>query len=153
MAGIAAAIKWRAAGLGEVAVYEKADGPGGTWRDNTYPGVSCDVPSHLYSYSFAPNPEWTTTFSPGEEIRDYLEAVAVEFGVADFITYGVEVVELSYGHGRWRVGFVDGRTDEADVVIAATGVLHHPSYPALRDQAWLSASDSCGGLSMPFDAE
>ena len=73
MAGILSAIKLREAGIDNFAIYEKADRLGGTWRENTYPGVACDVPSHLYSYSFAPNPEWSHRFAPGAEIEALLE--------------------------------------------------------------------------------
>ncbi|MGH3543158.1 MAG: FAD-dependent oxidoreductase, partial [Mycobacterium sp.] len=68
MAGVLSAIKLREAGFTDVTVYEKADRLGGTWRENTYPGIACDVPSHLYTYTFAPNPEWSHTFAPGPEI-------------------------------------------------------------------------------------
>jgi len=129
MAGILSAVKLAEAGFGDVTVYEKADRLGGTWRENTYPGVACDVPSHLYSYSFAPNPDWTQVFSPGEEIRSYLEAVASRYQLDGRIRYGSEVTRLEYGRGRWRVDTAAGGRDEADVVIAATGVLHHPAYP------------------------
>ena len=81
MAGILSAIKLQDAGLTDFTVYEKADRVGGTWRENTYPGLSCDVPSHLYSYSFAPTPEWSHRFSPGEEIQGYFERVAREHGI------------------------------------------------------------------------
>src|SRR6185436_2421920 len=81
MSGILSAIKLREAGYTDVVVYEKADRLGGTWRENTYPGIACDVPSHLYSYSFAPNPEWSQHFSPCAEMREYLAAVARRFGV------------------------------------------------------------------------
>ena len=76
MAGVLSAIKVREAGYDDWVVYEKGDCVGGTWRENTYPGLSCDVPSHIYSYSFEPNPEWTHRFSPGDEIRGYFEGVA-----------------------------------------------------------------------------
>lgn len=76
MAGILAAVKLQEAGFTDVTIYEKADRLGGTWRENTYPGIACDVPSHLYSYSFAPNPEWSHVFSPGDEIWAYLDDVA-----------------------------------------------------------------------------
>ena len=76
MAGILSAIKLADAGFTDFTVYEKADQVGGTWRENTYPGLSCDVPSHLYSYSFALNPDWSHHFSPGNEIRSYFEGVA-----------------------------------------------------------------------------
>src|SRR6187402_3460441 len=81
MSGILAAIKLAEAGYGDVVLYEKADRLGGTWRENTYPGITCDVPSHLYSYSFAPNPEWSHVFSPGEEILAYFDRVAADHGV------------------------------------------------------------------------
>ncbi|MBV8162196.1 MAG: NAD(P)/FAD-dependent oxidoreductase [Acidimicrobiia bacterium] len=133
MAGILSAVKLGEAGFDDVVVYEKADRLGGTWRENTYPGVACDVPSHLYSYSFAPNAEWTYTFSPGAEIRDYLEDVATRFGVDKRIRSGAEVTSLAYQpDGCWRVGTADGGRDEADVVIAATGVLHHPRFPDIE---------------------
>ena len=76
MAGVLAAIKLKEAGLSDFTVYEKADRLGGTWWENTYPGLSCDVPSHLYCYSFALNPEWSHLFSPGDEIQAYFERVA-----------------------------------------------------------------------------
>src|SRR5690606_9641398 len=76
MAGILSAIKLGEAGYTDVTIYEKADRLGGTWRENTYPGIACDVPSHLYSYSFAPNPDWSHVFSPGPEICAYFEDVA-----------------------------------------------------------------------------
>ncbi|MHB1785034.1 MAG: flavin-containing monooxygenase [Acidimicrobiales bacterium] len=129
MAGIAAAIKLSDAGFKDVVIYEKGDRIGGTWRENTYPGVACDVPSHLYSYSFAPNPDWGHVFSPGPEIRDYLEQVARQYDVERHIVYGAEVSRLERSAGRWHLATVDGRRDEADIVIAATGVLHHPAYP------------------------
>ena len=74
MAGILSAIKLKEAGLTDFTVYEKGDEVGGTWRENTYPGLACDVPSHLYSYSFALTPEWSHRFSPGPEIRGLLRA-------------------------------------------------------------------------------
>ena len=131
MAGILAAVRLREAGFTDIVVYEKADRLGGTWRENTYPGVACDVPSHLYSYSFAPNPEWSHVFSPGPEIRDYLEGVAKRFGIEKYVQYGTEVTGLAFTDGRWRIDLGDGRSEVADVVIAATGVLHHPAYPAI----------------------
>lgn len=131
MAGILAAVKLREAGFTDITVYEKAEHLGGTWRENTYPGVACDVPSHLYSYSFAPNPDWSHVFSPGQEIEDYLEAVARRFDVEKYVQYSSEVRTMVFDHGCWHITTADGRRDVADVVVAATGVLHHPSYPAI----------------------
>jgi phytoene dehydrogenase-like protein len=85
MAGILSAIKLHEAGIADVTIYEKADRLGGTWRENRYPGIACDVPSHLYRYSFAPNPDWSHVFSPGAEIQAYLEDVARRHGVDERI--------------------------------------------------------------------
>jgi cation diffusion facilitator CzcD-associated flavoprotein CzcO len=129
MSGLLAAIELEKAGYRDVVVYEKADHLGGTWRENTYPGIACDVPSHFYSYSFALNPEWSHRFSPGAEIQSYFEDVARRFGVDARIRFGTEVVRCAFENERWRLALSDGSTDAADVVIAATGVLHHPSLP------------------------
>jgi len=132
MAGILSAIKLREAGLTDLTVYEKADRVGGTWRDNRYPGIACDVPSHLYCYSFAPNAEWSHRFSPGDEIQAYLERVAHEHGVEEALRLGDEVVRCAFEDGRWRLETASGHRDAADVVIAATGVLHHPRWPDIE---------------------
>jgi cation diffusion facilitator CzcD-associated flavoprotein CzcO len=132
MAGVLSAIRLREAGYDDWTVYEKGDCVGGTWRENTYPGLSCDVPSHIYSYSFAPNPEWSHRFSPGAEIREYFEGVAREYGVLPRIRFGEEVSRLELSGGRWRLETKSGRRDEVDVVIAATGVLHHPKLPEIE---------------------
>ena len=129
MSGIQAAIKLHEAGYRDVTIYEKADRLGGTWRENTYPGIACDVPSHLYTYSFEPNPSWSHRFSPGDEIQAYFEGVAHRYGIDACIRYGAEITRCEYRDGRWRLEGRDGRRDEADVVIAATGVLHHPNPP------------------------
>lgn len=131
MAGILSAIKLREAGLTDFVIYEKADRLGGTWRENTYPGIACDVPSHLYSYSFALNPNWSRQFSPGAEIQAYFEDVARRHGVDARIRFGEEVMRCAFAAGRWRIETANGTTDEADFVIAATGVLHHPAIPDL----------------------
>jgi cation diffusion facilitator CzcD-associated flavoprotein CzcO len=131
MSGILATIQLDEAGLGDFAIYEKADRLGGTWRENTYPGLTCDVPSHLYSYSFAPNPDWSHRFSPGPEILAYLEDVARRYGVASRVRFGKEVRRAAFRNGRWRLALADGSRDEGDFLIAATGVLHHPAYPDL----------------------
>ena len=129
MSGILSAIKLAEAGFDDVLIYEKADCLGGTWRENTYPGLSCDVPSHFYSYSFALNPEWSRRFAPGAEIQAYFEGVARRYGVDARIRYRAEVQRCAFEGGRWRLTGSDGSTETADVIIAATGVLHHPKYP------------------------
>lgn len=129
MAGVLSAIKLKEAGLTDLTVYEKASRLGGTWRENTYPGLGCDVPSHLYSYSFALNPDWSHRFSPGPEIQAYLERTAEEHGVMPFFRFGDEVKRCTWEGGRWRIESASGHRDEVDIIIAATGVLHHPKIP------------------------
>jgi cation diffusion facilitator CzcD-associated flavoprotein CzcO len=154
MAGILSVIELRRAGYADITVYEKADGFGGTWRENTYPGLACDVPSHLYSYSFAPNPDWTHTFSDGAEIRAYFERVAAEHDVARDVRFGDEVTACTFADGRWVVETASGRRDTVDVVIAATGVLHHPNVPdieGLDDFAGASFHSARWDHSVPLD--
>jgi cation diffusion facilitator CzcD-associated flavoprotein CzcO len=131
MAGVLSAIKLREAGFTDFTVYEKGDRVGGTWRENTYPGLACDVPSHLYSYSFALTPDWSHRFSPGPEIESYFERVADERGVLPYVRFGEEVISSTFTNGRWQLETKSGQRDEVDVVIAATGVLHHPKYPEI----------------------
>jgi len=127
MSGILSAIQLLEAGFDDIEIYEKAERLGGTWRENTYPGIACDVPSHLYSYSFAPNPEWSHRFSPGAEILDYLESVAKEYDVLRLIRFGEEVRRCEFQDGAWQIETSTGARDRADVLIAATGVLHQPA--------------------------
>lgn len=132
MAGILSVIKLRQAGLTDITVYEKEDRVGGTWRENSYPGLSCDVPSHLYSYSFAPFPGWSHRFASGSEIQAYLEKVAGDYGVLEDVRFGDAVTRLEHGGAGWTITTRSGHTDRADVVIAATGVLHHPRVPDIE---------------------
>ncbi len=132
MAGILSGIKLAEAGLTDFTIYEKSDRFGGTWRENTYPGLACDVPSHLYSYSFAPNPDWSHQFSPGPEIHAYFERVAREHGLEAKTRFGEEIVSCELADGCWRLETANGHQDAVDVVIAATGVLHHPKYPDIE---------------------
>jgi cation diffusion facilitator CzcD-associated flavoprotein CzcO len=127
--GIMALIKLREAGYSDVVAFEKAGDLGGTWRDNHYPGLCCDVPSLAYRYSFAPNPDWSRVFSPGPEILAYVRGVAERYGVADQIRYDNEVVRAEFRDGRWALESAQGWQGEFDVVLTATGVLHHPVYP------------------------
>ena len=87
-AGLARASKLREAGCDDCVVLEKAHAIGGTWRDNHYPGCACDVPAHLYSYSFAPNPDWSEAFAPQPEIRAYIERVSAQHGLRPFVRFG-----------------------------------------------------------------
>ncbi len=131
--GIAMAVRLLAEGRRDFVVLEKATRIGGTWRDNTYPGCACDVPSHLYSFSFAPNPEWSSTYSPQPEIWDYLEKVAREQGVMPHVRLGCELVEAAWedGRRRWRVRTSGGELS-ARVLVVAAGPLSEPSIPDVK---------------------
>ena len=129
MAGLLAGIKLREAGYNDITIYEKADRIGGTWRENTYPGLNCDVPSHHYTYSFERNPDWSSFLAPGPEIQEYFERTMEKYGIDALIRFKTEIIRAVFENGQWHVTLADGTDDIADVVIAATGVLHHPSYP------------------------
>lgn len=126
MAGILAGAKLTERGIA-CTIYEKADRVGGTWRDNTYPGLACDVPAHWYTYSFARNPDWNQTCAPGPELHAYFTRVAQSYGLIPLIRFGQEVVRVEYLDGQWEVTTAAGDCDRFDVVIAATGILHHPN--------------------------
>jgi cation diffusion facilitator CzcD-associated flavoprotein CzcO len=130
--GLGAAIRLSRAGVGDLAVLEKAGALGGTWRDNTYPGCACDVPSALYSYSFAPNPEWTRAFAGQAEIRAYLQDTAARFGVTRKIRYGVEVTRAQWNARKslWELETSQGPYT-ARVLVAGTGPWHEPLVPDL----------------------
>ncbi|WP_460822139.1 flavin-containing monooxygenase [Nocardioides ungokensis] len=131
--GLGVAQALRRAGVGDITILERADDVGGVWRDNTYPGAACDVPTPLYSWSWAPNPEWGRRYGPQQEILDYLRRAAREAGLLDLVRTGVEVKAAEYDEtrGRWRVTTGDGETLEADVVISAVGQLSNPAVPAI----------------------
>ena len=101
--GIAMGYELKCAGIESFVILERADGPGGTWRDNSYPGAACDVPSHLYSFSFEPNPAWTRFFAPQPEIRDYLRRCLDKFGLAAKVAYGREVTSARFDAPRCAV--------------------------------------------------
>jgi cation diffusion facilitator CzcD-associated flavoprotein CzcO len=130
--GIGAAIALRKAGHTDVVVLERAESIGGTWRDNTYPGCACDIPSHLYSFSFAPNPGWTRSFPAQPEIWRYLEQVCDRFGVRRQVRCGVELTGACWDESAacWRLTTSRGELS-ADVLVSATGGLSQPSVPAL----------------------
>ena len=130
--GLAAVRALRSAGVEDFVVLERADEIGGTWRDNTYPGIACDVPSHLYSLSFAPNPDWERTFSGGAQIWQYMRKVARELRMDEVTAFGEEVLDASWDdhQQRWRI-----RTTtlllSAEVIIDGSGALSEPAYPAI----------------------
>jgi cation diffusion facilitator CzcD-associated flavoprotein CzcO len=130
--GIGAGVKLRQSGLTSFVILERAGSVGGTWRDNTYPGCACDVPSHLYSFSFAPNPDWSRSFSPQSEIWAYLDRVATQYGVREHIRFHTTVREARWDEGsaRWQLQTSRGALT-ADVVISAAGPLSEPAIPAI----------------------
>lgn len=132
MTGILVAIKLREAGITDITILEKADRLGGTWRENTYPGVACDVPAHMYTYSFRGNSEWEHRFARGAEIQSYFEAVAAENGITEQIRFGESVDACHYRDGKWHLGTGKGQQLEVDFVFSATGILHHPAYPDIE---------------------
>lgn len=128
MSGLLMGIKLQEAGV-PFTIYEKAAEVGGTWRDNRYPGLFCDVPSRYYSYSFAPNPDWSRWYSPGNEIQYYFERIAADYSLRHRIRFGEEVTSARRVGGRWQVSTAGGEEVSADVLILATGILHHPKMP------------------------
>jgi cation diffusion facilitator CzcD-associated flavoprotein CzcO len=132
-AGLAMAIKLKEAGEDAYLVVERGPDVGGTWRDNTYPGAACDVPSQLYSYSFALNPEWSRSFSPQPEIQAYIKRVAEQSGTLDHFTFETEMTDATWDEERrvWRV--ITSRGDvTADVLVSAAGALSDPRNPDIE---------------------
>lgn len=122
----------RRAGYNDVTVFEKGERLGGVWNSNTYPGLACDVPSHLYEFSFAPNPRWSRRFAPGPEIQAYLEDVARSTGIADRVRLATEVQGATFDEdrSRWTLETTAGE-HEADALITACGQLSVPSTPEI----------------------
>jgi len=131
-AGVGAVVMLARAGHRDVTVFERAERVGGVWHHNTYPGAACDVPSHLYEFSFAPNPRWSRRYAPQAEIQAYLEDVARDHGVLDRIRTGTEVQSARWDEerGKWLLETSAG-PHEADVLITACGQLSVPSVPPL----------------------
>jgi cation diffusion facilitator CzcD-associated flavoprotein CzcO len=131
--GICMAIRLLQAGRTDFAILEQASDLGGTWRDNTYPGCGCDLPAHLYSYSFAQNPAWSRVYARQPEILAYLRRVAADHDVAGRISYDTAVTSLEWQEsvGSWQVATADGRRFTARVVVLAVGGLHMPKMPDL----------------------
>ena len=130
MSGLCMAAKLQDAGIDSFTIFEKADDVGGTWRDNTYPGLTCDVASRYYSYSFRPNPDWSHLLPPGPEVQAYFRQVADERGIRPHIRFGANVTSVRYDDGKWRLTTGDGE-ETFDVLVTATGVLRVPRYPEI----------------------
>ncbi|ATL68419.1 flavin-containing monooxygenase [Nocardia terpenica] len=133
-AGIGTAIRLRQKGIGGFAIFERGDRVGGTWRDNTYPGAACDIPSRLYSYRFAPNPDWSQTYSGSAEILAYIERMVDRSGIRPHIRFGQTVTGVVFDEadGLWDIT-IAGRpgTVRARTVVLASGPLANPSLPAI----------------------
>lgn len=132
--GLGAAHKLIDAGISDILILERSDRLGGTWRDNTYPGAAVDIPSMLYSFSFAPNPNWSRLFAPAEELRAHVDQLADQFGVRHLIRFNQPVIALDFveQEGIWQVSTGLGTSYRARTVIMATGPLSDSSLPAIR---------------------
>lgn len=135
--GLGAAIRLRNAGIQDLAIFERANDLGGTWRDNVYPGCRCDVHSDLYSFSFAPNPSWSNTYSYQPEIQEYLQGVASSFGLRDLIRFGTDVADITFEatSRQWRLRTNQGEFFARCVILATGGLaeLKLPDIPGLID--------------------
>jgi cation diffusion facilitator CzcD-associated flavoprotein CzcO len=132
LGGIGAAVRLFRRGISDLVILEAAGSPGGTWRVNSYPGCQCDIPSNLYSLSFAPNPSWTTTYPLQPEIRSYVEDVTNRFDLDKFIRYHTELLDARWDGdaNRWRITTSAG-SFSADVLVLAMGFLAEPAVPAI----------------------
>ncbi len=130
--GIGMAIRLRRAGFADVTILEKADDLGGTWRDNSYPGAACDVPSHLYSFSFERSADWSRRYSPQAEILEYLRRCAAKYGIAP--RFGTEVAEAVFDDGLWRIRTTSGEEIVARALVMACGQLNRPAYPSFPNE-------------------
>jgi cation diffusion facilitator CzcD-associated flavoprotein CzcO len=132
-AGLCMAIRLVQAGIRSFTIYEKSHHIGGTWRDNTYPGAGCDVPSHLYSFSFEPKYDWSRAFSLQPEIQRYLEHCATKYDLGPHLRFGVEIASARYDEAAclWRLRTTAGEAITADVVVSGTGQLNRPHVPEI----------------------
>jgi cation diffusion facilitator CzcD-associated flavoprotein CzcO len=135
MSGIATAVKLKQAGFTDFEILEKGSRVGGVWHWNTYPGLTCDVPSLLYRYTFEGKPDWPHFFAKGGDIQEYHRKVVDTHALRSHLKLDTEVTGARYVEGRWQVDTADGERREADFVIAATGVLHHPNVPDIKGLA------------------
>ena len=131
-AGMMQAIKLREAGLDDIVIYEKANEVGGTWRENRYPGVACDVPAHHYNYSFEHNPGWSHRLALGDELQEYMLKVADKYDLRRDIVFGTKVTNCRFDGRQWHLKTADGHLDTVDFLVAATGPLHVPAFPAIE---------------------
>lgn len=131
MSGMLMAIQLRRAGIKDFTIYEKRQEVGGTWRENRYPGLACDVPAHYYTYSFEPNPEWHHRFARGPEIQNYMRSVADKYDLRRHIVFGEEAADAKFDGRRWHLTTKSGLQDSAEFLVSACGFLHHPREPEI----------------------
>ena len=131
--GIGMGIKLLEAGIEDFTIFERADTVGGVWRANTYPGAACDVPSHLYSFSFAPGHRWSRRFAPQAEILAYLEEITDEYGIRPHLRLGVAARSASFDaeSGRWTLTDSEGAEHSFDFLVTACGQLTNPEIPPI----------------------
>ena len=131
MTGILVAIKLKEMGINDFVVLEKCESVGGTWRENTYPGVACDVPSHAYTYSFELNPDWSNHFPSGKEIHQYFQKIFEKYGIDKHTHFNEAVTGCEYNEDtqQWTVTSSQNNTYVADLVFSATGILHQIRLP------------------------
>lgn len=132
-AGLGAAIRLRQAGISNIAILERGSAVGGTWRDNQYPGAACDIPSNLYSYSFAPNPDWSRAYSGSREILGYIHHLVAEYQLEELIRFGQNVSSMAFDEtaGLWRIETTHGERHTARAVVMAPGPLSNASLPKM----------------------
>lgn len=133
LSGLCLAIRLRQAGISRFALFEKAEGIGGTWRDNTYPGAACDVPSHLYSFSFARKRDWSRKYAAQQEILEYIDGIARRYDLVSHLRLGVELAAARFDRsaGLWRITTRRGETIAAKALVSGCGQLNRPHIPDL----------------------
>ena len=132
LSGIGMGIQLQKKGIEDFIILEKNAEVGGTWRENTYPGVACDVPSHVYSFSFELNPNWQGDYSAGADIQNYAKHCVAKYHLSDKIKHHCEVVEMRYQQGAWQVELADGKVLTTQFVVSALGGLHLPKHADIK---------------------
>lgn len=132
MSGLLMGIRLKRSGNLNFRIYEKAAKVGGTWRENSYPNLACDVFAPAYTYSFEPNTEWNFRFGRGEEIQKYFERVERKYALSEYISFANEVESVRWDGKQWLIRIRGGDEDHADVLVSAVGALHHPRYPDIE---------------------
>ena len=129
--GLTMAIEARKHGIRDIAILEKASDIGGTWRENTYPGVACDIPSHLYSMATHLNPDWSRAYAGGAEIQAYLKRICKDEGIYDLCHFGQALKSARWDGTKWQVVTESGQHWSARILVSAIGALHFPSIPKI----------------------